>query len=112
MEQAYEDAKARLMEPDGAPSRHYRAYMKYEEEYKEKISHKNEAYQEALSNPIKLQTWPIIGKSYQDAIDQALNKWMTLGFKNEIESAINTLTAQAGEEGSALVARVQEQAKN
>jgi hypothetical protein len=106
MEQVYEDAKAKLMEPDGTPSRRYQAYRKYEEEYKRKVNDRNEAYQQALSNPMKLQTWPIIGKSYQDDIDQALNKWMTLGFKNEIENAIDTLTAQAGEEGNTLIARV------
>ena len=43
---------------------------------------------------MKLQTWPIDGASYQDDADEAMNRWMSLGFKEEIENALATLAAQ------------------
>jgi hypothetical protein len=40
---------------------------------------------------MKLQNWPIVGKSYADEIDKAMDRWVSLGFKQEIETAISTL---------------------
>jgi hypothetical protein len=109
MQQAYEDAKAKLVNSDGTPSRQYQAYLKYEQEYKSKIAEMNTAYREALADPMKLQTWPIEGRAYHDDADQALDRWIALGFKYEIENAINTLVSLAGEEGSELVNRLRAQ---
>jgi len=57
-----EDARAILVDDDGNPTPHYQAYLQYEEEYKSKITALNQAYEAALSDPIKFQNWPIDGK--------------------------------------------------
>ena len=110
MKQAYEEAKAKLMNPDGTPSRQYEAYLRYEHEHKNKLAEMNTAYREALKDPMKLQMWPIEGRAYHDDADQAVDRWIALGYKYEIENAISTLTAQAGEEGTQLVSRVRARA--
>ena len=94
MKAAYEKATASLMDKDGNPTAHYEAYMKYEDEYNSKVKSKNKAYANAFTDPAKLQMWPIEGKTYQDDVDEAWDRWSSFGFKEEIEKAIATLAAQ------------------
>src|SRR5215831_12379539 len=105
MQLTYEEARRALMNEDGAPSPLYRAYLKWEQEYNNRITAMNDAYRSALEDPMKLQAWPIEGRLYHQEADQALDRWVALGFKYEIEGAISTLVS-AGEEGSELVNRV------
>jgi len=42
MQPAYDDGKAKLVNEDGTPSPQYRAYLKYEQEYKKKVAEMNE----------------------------------------------------------------------
>jgi hypothetical protein len=98
MEHSYEEARATLMGADGKPSPRYQAYMKFQEDYKARICEMNQAYQDALSNPMKLQSWPMFGKT-----------WIVLGHKHDIENAIAVLMAQAGNEGRTLVAQLEQQ---
>jgi hypothetical protein len=106
MQQAYEDARAKLMNPDGTPSRKYEAYLRHEQEHARKTAEMNAAYGEALANPMKLQMWPIEGRAYHDDVDRAMDRWVSLGFKYEIENAIATLGAQAGEDANDLLSRL------
>jgi hypothetical protein len=106
MQQAYEDAKAKLMNPDGTPSRKYEAYLRHEQEHARKTAELNAAYGEALANPMKLQMWPIEGRAYHDEVDRAMDRWVSLGFKCEIENAIHTLEAQAGDEANDFLSRL------
>jgi hypothetical protein len=94
LKQAHEAARAKLMDTDGNPTPHYQAYLKYRDEYQSKVEAWHKAYAAALTDPMKLQTWPIDGASYQDDADEAMNRWMSFGFKEEIENAIATLAAQ------------------
>jgi hypothetical protein len=93
MQNDYERAQAKLMGSDENPTPHYQAYMRFEKEYRSKVKVRDEAYADALTEPIKLQNWPIVGKSYAEEVDKAMDRWVSLGFKNEIENAIATLKA-------------------
>jgi hypothetical protein len=105
MKKAYEAATAVLMDKDGNATAHYQAYMQYEDEYKSKVKSRNKAYADAFTDPMKLQSWPINGVVYQDDVDEAWNRWMGLGHKEEIEKAINTLAAQGTDPAIVLIAR-------
>ena len=97
MKQAYEAAQAKLTDKDGNPTPHYEAYMRFEDEYKSKVKIRDKAYASALSDPMKFQHWPIEGRAYQDDADKALDRWVGLGFKSEIENAIAALAAQGND---------------
>jgi hypothetical protein len=105
MQAAYERTKAVLMDKDGNPTPHYTSYMQYEDEYKSKIRAWHKAYAAVFTDPMKLQNWPIDGTSYHDDADDAMDRWVGLGFKMEIENAIATLAAQGTDPAIALIAR-------
>jgi hypothetical protein len=105
LQKSYADATAVLMDKDGNVTPHYQAYMNYEDEYKSKVKARNKAYSNAFTDPMKLQQWPQDGVSYQDDVDEAWDRWTGLGFKEEIEKAINTLAAQGTDPAIALIAR-------
>lgn len=94
---SYEAAKAKLTDKDGNPTPNYQTFMRLEDEYMSKVEARDKAYASALNDPIKLQRWPIEGRTYQYDVDKAMDRWISLGFKLEIENAIAILKAQ-GEE--------------
>lgn len=112
MKQSYADATAKLMDKDGNVTPHYQAYMQYEDAYKSKVKARNKAYSAAFTDPMKLQQWPQDGVPYQDDVDEAWDRWMGLGFKEEIEKAINTLAAQGTDPAIALIARAKKRFQN
>ena len=112
LKKAYADATAMLMDKDGNVTPHYQAYMQYEDEYKSKVKARNKAYATAFTDPMKLQQWPQDGVSYQDDVDEAWDRWTGLGFKEEIEKAINTLAAQGTDPAIALIARAKKRFQN
>ncbi|HEV8508776.1 MAG TPA: hypothetical protein VGQ53_25450 [Chitinophagaceae bacterium] len=93
IKQAYENAKATLIDKNGNPTPNYQAYMKYEEEWKGKKEAYNTAYAKAMANASQLQRWPNEGVLYQHEVEGAWDRWLTLGFKMEIENAISILGA-------------------
>jgi hypothetical protein len=105
MQQAYAAAQAKLMDKDGNPTPHYEAYMRFEDEYKSKVKAWHRAYAAAFTDPMKLQSWPIEGTTYQDDADEAMDRWVGFGFKLEVENAIATLAAQGTDPAIALIAR-------
>jgi hypothetical protein len=109
---AYEKATAMLMDKDGNPTPHYESYMKYEDEYKSKVKAKNKQYANAFTDPAKLQMWPIEGKTYQDDVEEAWDRWSSFGFKVEIEKAIATLAAQGTDPAILLIARAKKRYQN
>ena len=102
---AYADAITKLMDKDGNATPHFEAYMRYEHVYKSKLKARNKAYSAALTDPMKRQQWPQDGVSYQDDVDEAWDRWVGLGFKLEIETAIDSLAAQGTDPAIALIAR-------
>jgi hypothetical protein len=105
MKRAYEAASAKLMDKDGNATPHYEAYMRYEDEYKTRVKAWTRAYAAAFTDPMRLQNWPLEGRSYHDDADEAMDRWVGLGFKNEIETALATLAAQGIDPAIALIVR-------
>jgi hypothetical protein len=105
MKQAYEQARAKLMDTAGNITPHYQAYLERQDEYKSKVKAWQRAYADAFTDPMKLQNWPSQGRLYHDDADEAFDRWTGLGFKNEIEQAIATLAAQGADPAIALIAR-------
>lgn len=93
MNKEYDDAVAKLMDKDGNPTPHYRAYLQHQEMWNGKVEARQKAYMSARGDPMKLQSWPIEGIKYQDEVDQAFDRWTALGYKQEIEKAIDVLKA-------------------
>jgi hypothetical protein len=112
LKKAYADATAILMDKDGNPTAHYQAYMQYEDAYKSKVQSWHRAYANAVSDPMKLQSWPIDGASYQKDTDEALDRWNAFGFKQEIEKTIATLSAQGADPAIALITRAKKRFQN
>jgi hypothetical protein len=112
MKAAYDAATAKLMDKDGNPTPHYQAYMQYQDAYNSKVRAWNRAYANAITDPMKLQNWPIDGTLYQDDADQAMSRWEGLGFKNEIEQALDTLAAQGIDPAIALIVRARNHFQN
>jgi len=112
MQKQYDDARAVLADKDDNPTSHYQAYMDREEEYKDKVKAYNRAYAGAMTDPFKLQNWPREGVLYQQDIDEAWDRWVGLGHKQEIEKAINTLAAQGTDPAIALIARAKKRFQN
>ncbi|BDC46044.1 hypothetical protein [Paraburkholderia terrae] len=105
MKAAYDAATSKLMDKDGNVTPHYQAYMQYEDTYKSKVKAWHRAYANAMTDPMKMQNWPIDGVQYQDDADEAMDRWVGLGFKQEIETAIATLAAQGIDPSIALISR-------
>jgi hypothetical protein len=112
MKAAYDKATSLLMDKDGNPTAHYELYMKYEDEYNSKVKSKNKAYASAFTDTAKLQMWPIEGKTYQDDVDEAWDRWTSFGFKEEVENAIATLAAQGTDPAILLIARAKKRYQN
>jgi hypothetical protein len=105
MQEAYEKAKAKLMDKDGNVTPHYEAYLRYQDEWRTKIKAWQRAYAASSGDPMKLNTWPNEGKLYHDEADEAWDRWMAFGFKQEIEEAMNALAAQGIDPAIALIGR-------
>lgn len=112
MKKAISDATAVLMDKDGNSTPHYEAYLKYEDEYRSKVKARNQQYGNAVSDPMRLQMWPINGKVFQDEVEEAFAKWQGFGFKVEIEKALNTLAAQGIDPAIVLIARAKNKYEN
>src|SRR6266567_1643904 len=109
---AYEATRAKLMDADDNPTPHYQAYMQYEDAYNDKRKEWHRAYAAAFTDPMKLQAWPIDGTDYEDAANEAWDRWVGFGFKEEIENAIATLAAQGTDPAIALIARAKKHYQN
>ena len=92
----YEKAKAMLVGDDGQPSAMYQTYLRFRQEYTNKKKEYADAYANAIKDPQRLPLWPVEGKAFIDEVDQAWEKWIVMGFKNEVERAINIMSANPG----------------
>ncbi|MBO9619423.1 MAG: hypothetical protein J7539_10350 [Niabella sp.] len=112
IKQSIADAQAKIMDKDGNPTPHYNNYLQYQGVYHDAVKALNKAYASAVSDPKKLETWPVLGKSYQDDVNAAWDQWQGFGFKAEIETATNLLAAQGMDPALALIARAKNKWEN
>jgi hypothetical protein len=108
LQAAYDAARAVLMNADGTQTAKYAAYSDFEEKYKSKVKALNKSYADALTDPTKLEAFPVTGVTYQDDVHEAMQNWVALGFKEEIEKAIDTLAAQGIDPSIALIVRARQ----
>lgn len=112
MKKAVEKAKAVLMTPEGDATVEYERYEEYREEYQDAVRTRNQQFANALSDPMRLQMWPIQGKTFQDDVDFAWDKWQSRGFKQEIEEANAVLSSQGIDPSILLIARAKRKYEN
>jgi hypothetical protein len=86
--EAYRSARGKLVGEDAQPTPKYRAYLRFREAYEEKVRLRDEARSAARRDARALQAWPIDARRYADEVDAAMDRWLTLGFKAEVESAL------------------------
>src|SRR5690349_17983846 len=90
---SYEKARRLLLNDNNQPTDYYRAYLNYQKAYQEKKMILENAQTSAMSDPKKLQNWPIAGVHYAQEVNQAWDNWVALGYKQTVEQAIALLKA-------------------
>lgn len=105
MQKSIAAAQAVLIDANGNPTPHYTAYLNYQSLYQEAVEDLDGQYADAMTDPNKLAMWPIQGKIPQEKVNQAMETWAGLGFKSEIETALDTLNAQGMDPAVALINR-------
>lgn len=105
IKKAVEKSKSIMQTPEGDSTPHFDKYLQYRDEYQEAVQNRDRQYGNAFSDPMKLQMWPIQGKTYQDDVNFAWDKWQALGFKQEIEEAMAVLSSQGIDPAILLIAR-------
>lgn len=107
-----EKAKLVLNDKDGNSTPKFEQYLRWREEYQSKVKSYQRVFAGALSDPMQLQMFPIQGKLYKDDIDFALDQWMGLGNKLEIDEAINVLAGQGIDPSLLLISRAKHKFEN
>jgi hypothetical protein len=98
--QQIEDARRILYDVDPkngsiiGKSKPYETYEKNAAAYAKAKSDYAAAYAKAGSDPMALQSWPLTGVTYQQAVDRAWDSWMSAG-KDKIERALAIIEPQA-----------------
>lgn len=112
MKKAVEQANATMMTKEGETTVHFEKYLQYRDEYQESVRTRDKQYANALSDPMKLQMWPIQGKTFQDDVEFAWDKWQSFGFKQEIDQAIAVLSSQGIDPAILLISRAKHKYEN
>lgn len=112
MKMAVKKANATMMTPEGDTTVHFEKYLQYRDAYQEAVRTRDKQYANALTDPMKLQMWPIQGKSYQDDVAFAWDQWQSFGFKQEIEEATAVLSSQGIDPAILLIARAKHKYEN
>lgn len=99
-QQHIEDARRILYDVDPkngtiiGKSKLYQIYEKNAADYAKAKSDYAAAYEKAGSDPMALQSWPLTGVTYQQAVDRAWGSWISSG-KDKIERALAIIGSQA-----------------
>jgi hypothetical protein len=112
MKKSLDKAHAVLMDSNGDSTVHYEKYLQYRDGYQTAVRTRDKQYANALSDPMKLQMWPIQGKTYQDDVDFAWDQWQSFGFKQEIDEAIAVLAAQGIDPAILMIGRAKHKYEN
>ena len=88
------DVERLLVDAEGKPTPLYRRYLRYQQEYQKAVRARDQARTRARRTPVALQNWPIVGRSYQEAIDSALDRWLTLGQRNRVERVLEMMRSR------------------
>lgn len=86
------------------PTSAYEKYQRYRKAYNKSVQAYTAQYLAAAASPITLQMWPVTGKTYLSDVDSAMDEWISLGKKIEIENAIDLLAAQGTDSATKMIA--------
>ncbi|GAA3925259.1 hypothetical protein GO495_03905 [Chitinophaga oryziterrae] len=112
MKKSVDKAHAVLMDANGDSTPHYEKYVESRDKYQTAVRTRDKQYANALSDPMKLQMWPMQGKTYQDDVDFAWDQWQSFGFKQEIDEAIAILASQGIDPAILMIARAKHKYEN
>jgi hypothetical protein len=79
-----------LIDAEGKPTPRFQAYKHYRAEYERRLKDLQRRDREVHRDPFELQRWPMERKVLADRVDQAMKDWEVLGFKSEVEAAIES----------------------
>lgn len=112
MKNAIKKAQRILQTEDDNTTVKYEKYLHYRGEYMDAVRNRDRQYASALTDPMRLQMWPIQGKLYLDDVKFAWDNWQSLGFKQEIEEAIAVLSSQGIDPAILLISRAKHKYEN
>jgi len=112
LQQAYANAQARLKNADGSTTVHFKEYQDYKDKYNSKVKAYFRAYADSFTSEAKRNTWPEDGVGYDNDCQDAKRNWESLGFKQEIETALDTLAAQGVDPAMALIKQARDRFTN
>lgn len=100
MESSYRQALAQLFTDSNEPTPKYTAYLEHRSAHEDAVRARDEARAATLRDPVALQQWPVTGRRYEERIDAAMDRWLTLGFKTEVEKALARVRAHDEDTGA------------
>lgn len=109
LQASYDEAMADLMDEDGLPTSQYEKYMEYSDAYDEAQLEYAQEFADAFGDPKRLATWPQQGVFFRKKVEKTWMRWNSLGHRERIESALNTLAAQGQDPAMALISRAKQQ---
>jgi hypothetical protein len=103
LQQAYDNAKSKLQNADRSTTPEFKDYQDYRDKYTAKEKAYNKAYADSFTDPVKRNNWPLDGVVYDDDKKQAMQDWVNSGSKEDIEEALNILSARGSDPSMALI---------
>lgn len=82
----------------------YQKYLDCQKEYLKTQDAYTDAYSETLYDDNAARMWPVKGKRYITAIDNAMDDWTSVGKKVRVEDALATLAAQGRNPTAQMIA--------
>ena len=87
-DETYQRALSTLFDAQSRPTPAYKSYLRCKQAYDAEVSARDDLRSAARHEPMALQNLPVMSRRLGDAIDAAMNQWLTIGYKNEIEAAL------------------------
>jgi hypothetical protein len=85
-------------------TKEYKAYKEYQEKYADALRNYANEYLAAMSTRITAQLWGTTGKGALQKVDRAWDEWVSLGYKEFIEQAIDNLSAMGTDAAAHMIA--------
>jgi hypothetical protein len=98
------DAQKKLYDGSGVKTPLYDRYQRYKRAMFMAETRYASAYREAMRNPESANAWPVEGKVFLDEYQTARDEFYAIGKKEEVEAALDTITAQGRDAVEAVIA--------
>ena len=81
----------------------YQNYQNNQTAYATAVANNAAAYAQAMADPVAGQAWPVVGRKYATAVQQAWNNWVAMG-KQQVEAALAVISTEGQSPVAALFA--------